>query len=227
MSDYLKTVRLERDRGSAVGRVLVEGKTVHIPDALADPDYKFLDVQKRAGFRTMLGVPLMREGTPIGIALLMRDTVRPFNESQIDLVETFADQAVIAIENVRLFDEVQARTAELADALQQQTATAEVLKVISRSAFDLNMVLQTLVERLPSSAKRTRVRSHGNRLASLSARQAMAFLQSLSSSLRIDRSQRSGFCNGSRSPRGPHRPYRGRSSRSRLHLFRGDRKGRI
>ncbi|MGA7680066.1 MAG: GAF domain-containing protein, partial [Pseudolabrys sp.] len=146
VSDYLKTVRLERDRGSAVGRVLVEGKTVHIPDALADPDYKFLDVQKRAGFRTMLGVPLMREGTPIGIALLMRNTVRPFNESQIDLVETFADQAVIAIENVRLFDEVQARTAELADALQQQTATAEVLKVISRSAFDLNMVLQTLVE---------------------------------------------------------------------------------
>ena len=137
VSDYLKTVRLERDRGSAVGRVLVEGKTVHIPDALADPDYKFLDVQKRAGFRTMLGVPLMREGTPIGIALLMRKTVRPFNESQIDLVETFADQAVIAIENVRLFDEVQARTAELADALQQQTATAEVLKVISRSAFDL------------------------------------------------------------------------------------------
>ena len=146
VSDYLKTVRLERDRGSAVGRVLVEGKTVHIPDALADPDYKFLDVQKRAGFRTMLGVPLMREGTPIGIALLMRKTVRPFNESQIDLVETFADQAVIAIENVRLFDEVQARTAELADALQQQTATSEVLKVISRSAFDLHTVLQTLVE---------------------------------------------------------------------------------
>ena len=146
LSDYLKTVRLERDRGSAVGRVLVEGKTVHIPDVLSDPDYKFLEVQKKAGFRTMLGVPLMREGTPIGIALLQRKAVRPFNENQIDLVETFADQAVIAIENVRLFDEVQARTAELADALQQQTATAEVLKVISRSAFDLNMVLQTLVE---------------------------------------------------------------------------------
>ncbi|HET9718166.1 MAG TPA: GAF domain-containing protein [Pseudolabrys sp.] len=146
LSDYLKTVRLGRNRDSVVGRVLIESKTIHIPDVLADPDYKFFDVQKIAGFRTMLGVPLLREGTPIGIALLMRKTVRPFNESQIDLVETFADQAVIAIENVRLFDEVQARTAELADALQQQTATAEVLKVISRSAFDLNMVLQTLVE---------------------------------------------------------------------------------
>jgi GAF domain-containing protein len=146
LSEYLKTVRLGRERGSTVGRVLVEGKTIHIPDALADPDYKYLEQQKRAGFRTTLGVPLMREGTPIGIVLLMRKSVRPFNESQIDLVETFADQAVIAIENVRLFDEVQARTAELSDALQQQTATAEVLKVISRSAFDLHMVLQTLVE---------------------------------------------------------------------------------
>ena len=146
VGDALKTVRLGRDRGSTVGRVLIEGKTIHIPDTLADPDYTYLDEQKKVGFRTTLGVPLLREGTPIGIALLMRKTVRPFNENQIDLVETFADQAVIAIENVRLFDEVQARTAELADALQQQTATAEVLKVISRSAFDLNMVLQTLVE---------------------------------------------------------------------------------
>ena len=146
VGDALKTVRLGRDRGSTVGRVLIEGKTIHIPDTLADPDYTYLDEQKKVGHRTTLGVPLLREGTPIGIALLMRKTVRPFNENQIDLLETFADQAVIAIENVRLFDEVQARTAELSDALQQQTATAEVLKVISRSAFDLNMVLQTLVE---------------------------------------------------------------------------------
>jgi len=146
VSDDLKTVRLEPQRGSTVGRVLLEGKTTHISDVLEDPEYTYLAEQKRVGFRTSLGVPLLREGIPIGIALLMRKTVRPFNESQIDLVETFADQAVIAIENVRLFDEVQTRTGELADALQQQTATAEVLKVISRSAFDLNMVLQTLVE---------------------------------------------------------------------------------
>ena len=146
ISDQLKTVRLARERGSTVGRVLIEGKTIHISDTLADPDYTYLDEQKKAGFRTTLGVPLLREGIPIGIALLMRKTVRPFTDNQIDLVETFADQAVIAIENVRLFDEVQARTAELSDALQQQTATAEVLKVISRSAFDLHTVLQTLVE---------------------------------------------------------------------------------
>jgi GAF domain-containing protein len=146
ISDQLKTVRLARERGSTVGRVLIEGKTIHISDTLADPDYTYLDEQKKVGFRTTLGVPLLREGIPIGIVLLMRKSVRPFNGNQIDLVETFADQAVIAIENVRLFDEVQARTAELSDALQQQTATAEVLKVISRSAFDLHTVLQTLVE---------------------------------------------------------------------------------
>jgi GAF domain-containing protein len=146
VSDDLKTVRLEPQRGSTVGRVLIEGKTVHISDVLEDPEYIHFAEQKRAGFRTTLGVPLLREGIPIGIALLMRKSVRPFNSNQIDLVETFADQAVIAIENVRLFDEVQARTAELADSLQQQTATAEVLKVISRSAFDLHTVLQTLVE---------------------------------------------------------------------------------
>ncbi|HVI68396.1 MAG TPA: GAF domain-containing protein, partial [Bradyrhizobium sp.] len=96
--------------------------------------------------RTILGVPLLREGTPIGVLSVNRTVVRPFTDKQIDLVQTFADQAVIAIENVRLFDEVQARTRELSESLRQQTATADVLKVISRSAFDLKSVLQTLVE---------------------------------------------------------------------------------
>src|SRR5262249_40149074 len=88
----------------------------------------------------------LREGSPIGVILLSRNTVRPFDEKHIELATTFADQAVIAIENVRLFDEVQARTEELSESLRQQTATAEVVKTISRTAFDLQRVLETLLE---------------------------------------------------------------------------------
>jgi two-component system, NtrC family, sensor kinase len=97
-------------------------------------------------YRTLLGVPLLREGMPLGAFVLMRKTVRPFTDEQINLVARFADQAVIAIENARLFESEQQRTRELTEALQQQTATADVFKVISRSTFDLQSILEALTE---------------------------------------------------------------------------------
>jgi len=148
-SEYVeshKTLTFPPGRGSVTGRVLLERKPVQIPDVLADPEYSNLEPQRLGGYRAHLGVPLLRDGSPIGVILVSRRTVRPFDSKQIELVATFADQAVIAIENTRLFEEVQARTEDLQVSLQQQTATADVLKVISRSAFNLQTVLQTLVE---------------------------------------------------------------------------------
>jgi PAS domain S-box-containing protein len=145
-SEYVKNVPIKPGRGSVARRVLEEGKTVHVPDVLADPEYTYLEAQKLVGFRSALGVPLLREGSPIGVVLVMRRSPQPFNQKQIELVETFADQAVIAIENVRLFDEVQTRTRELSESLEQQTATSEVLKVISSSPGELEPVFDAMLE---------------------------------------------------------------------------------
>jgi two-component system NtrC family sensor kinase len=130
------------------GRAVVDRKPVHVQDLTAAGD-EFPEGRAdalRLGHRTILSVPLLREDKAIGSLSLRRTEVRPFSDKQIELAATFADQAVIAIENVRLFDEVQARTRDLSASLQQQTATAEVLKVISRSAFDLQAVLDALVQ---------------------------------------------------------------------------------
>jgi GAF domain-containing protein len=117
--DYLKDQPVEPKRNTGTGRALLEGKVIHIPDIEADPDYDWAEAQRLGNFRTMLGVPMLREGTPVGVLALTRHEVRPFTDKQIELVTTFADQAAIAIENVRLFDEVQARTAELSRSLEE------------------------------------------------------------------------------------------------------------
>ena len=127
------------DIGTSTGRAFATGTTVHIPDVHADPTYTYWDAQKLGGFRTLLSVPLRRSGTPMGVIAMWRTEPRAFSDREIKLVETFADQAAIAMENVRLASETKV-------ALEQQTAVAEVLKVISRSAFDLKPVLETVTE---------------------------------------------------------------------------------
>ena len=131
---------------SGVGRAALTGEVAHFPDVTADPDYRLSRGQELGGYRALVSVPLMREGEVIGVFSLGRPAPGAFTERQIELVKTFADQAVIAIENVRLFEQVQAKTRDLEESLAQQTATADVLKVISRSGADLDVMLQTLVD---------------------------------------------------------------------------------
>jgi GAF domain-containing protein len=144
--EYMKTVPLEIGRGTLTGRVVLEGKVVHILDVQADPEYELVEAVQRFNFRTMLGLPLLREGTPIGVLVLQRTVVRPFTDKQIELATTFADQAVIAIENARLLNELRQRTDDLTESLEQQTATSEVLRVISSSPGDLAPVFQAMLE---------------------------------------------------------------------------------
>src|SRR5262249_33875239 len=145
IKQHMLTQQISAGRGTLIGRTALEGQPVQIADVLADPEYELGEAQKIARFRTLLGAPLLREGVPIGAIGLQRTDVRPFTDKQIELLTTFADQAVIAIENVRLFDEVQARTEELSESLQQQTATSGVLRVISSSPGDLQAVFETIL----------------------------------------------------------------------------------
>jgi signal transduction histidine kinase len=119
--ELVKDKPIKLDRGNIHGRVLLESRIVHIPDVLADPDYTFTEGQRLGGFHTALGVPMLKEGVPIGLLVLARREVRPFTEKQIELVSTFADQAAIAIENVRLFDEIQDKSRQLAEASERKS----------------------------------------------------------------------------------------------------------
>ena len=144
--NYLGSIGIEPGRGSIVGRALLEKKTVQIQDIQADPEYDLREVVRIGDYRTVLGVPLLREGIPIGVFGLTRCTVRPFTAKQIELASTFADQAVIAIENVRLFEEVQAKTRDLSEALTYQTGSSNILSVIASSPTDVGPVLKAIVE---------------------------------------------------------------------------------
>ena len=142
-------VPMPLDRSAVVGRAAIDRRTIHIADILAEPDDEYRLARERARVRgncTMLATPLVREGDVVGVILMRRSEVKPFTEQQVKLLETFADQAVIAIENARLFRELEESNRTLTEALEQQTATAEVLAAISRAPTDLQRVLDTIAD---------------------------------------------------------------------------------
>ena len=138
--DYFIEHPVGVDRGSITGRAVLEGKVVHVADVLADPEYTWGGAQKIGGYRAALGVPLLSKGDVVGVIFVARTAPKPYTEKQIELVTTFGDQAVIAIENTRLLN-------ELRESLQQQTGTSEVLKVISSSPGDVAPVFGTMLEK--------------------------------------------------------------------------------
>ena len=144
--EFIAKTPLQSGRGSVVGRTALEKTVIHVTDTLADPEFSFVRPPNLRPSRTLLGVPLIREGTLIGVMGLARPVVKAFNAKEIELATIFADQAVIAIENTRLFEAEHQRTRELSESLEQQTATSEVLRVISSSPGELEPVFEAMLE---------------------------------------------------------------------------------
>jgi signal transduction histidine kinase len=176
--EFFKRVPHQRTRATVIGRTLLEGKTIQVPDVLSDPEYIMTparaEVQRKSGFRTVVGVPLLREGRPIGVIVLLRRTVRPFTEKQVELLTTFADQAVIAIENVRLFDEIQDKNQQLAEASQNKSqflsSMSHELRTLLNAIIGLTEMMVTNVARFGTEnalEPLRRVNAAGNHLLSL------------------------------------------------------------
>jgi len=138
-NNYFKSVVIRAGRGTVVGRALLEGRTVQVADVLADPEYTWSEAQERTGLRSVLAVPLLREGRPIGVLVLARSVTRPFTDKQVEVVTTFADQAVIAIENVRLFDEIQDKNRQL------QLASENKSQFVSSMSHELRTPLNAII----------------------------------------------------------------------------------
>src|SRR5215831_5696498 len=146
LRDYFKPRKVPVDRGSITGRAAMEARVVHVPDVLADSEYTWSGAQKIGGYRAALGAPLLRNGSVVGVLFITRNAPLPFSPKHSELIETFAGQAVIAIENTRLFEAEQASKRELQESLEYQSATSDVLNVISRSQTDVQPVLESIAK---------------------------------------------------------------------------------